>query len=82
MAIPENGRVRKKDDEKVEKYQDLAREVRKMWDVMTKVTSVVSKGGIRISTNESEKNLTGSRQWIKAYTLVRYFSIYARPLML
>ena len=40
---------------------------------MTKVIPVVM-GGIRISTNEPDKkNLTGSRQWIKAYTLVRYF---------
>jgi len=27
VAIPEDGRVREKEDEKVEKYQDLAREV-------------------------------------------------------
>ena len=37
MAIPEDGRVRAKDDEKVEKYQDLAREVRKICGVRTKV---------------------------------------------
>ena len=61
VAIPENGRVRKKEDEKVEKYQNLAKEVWKMYDAMTKVIPVVM-GGIRISTNESEKkNLTGSR---------------------
>jgi len=28
VAIPEDGRVREREDEKVEKYQDLAREVR------------------------------------------------------
>lgn len=37
VAIPEDGRVRAKDDEKVEKYQDLAREVRKICGVRTKV---------------------------------------------
>lgn len=37
MAIPEDGRVRAKDDEKVEKYQDLAREDRKICGVRTKV---------------------------------------------
>ena len=37
MAIPEDGRVRAEDDEKVEKYQDLAREVRKICGVRTKV---------------------------------------------
>ena len=41
MAIPEDGRVRAKEDEKVEKYQDLAREVRKMWGVRTKVIPIV-----------------------------------------
>ena len=37
----EDGRVRGKDDEKVEKYQDLASEIRKMWDLRTKVTPIV-----------------------------------------
>ena len=41
MAIPEDGRVRAKEDEKVEKYQDLARKVRKMWGVRTKVIPIV-----------------------------------------
>ena len=41
VAIPEDNGVREKEDEKVEKYQDLAREVRKMWGVRTKVTPVV-----------------------------------------
>ena len=41
MAIPEDGRVRAKEDEKVEKYQDLATEVRKMWGVRTKVIPIV-----------------------------------------
>ena len=41
VAIPEDNGVREKEDEKVEKYQDLAREVRKMWGVRTKVIPVV-----------------------------------------
>ena len=41
MAIPEDGRVRAKEDEKVEKYQDLAREIRKMWGVRANVTPIV-----------------------------------------
>ena len=40
VAISEDGRVRAKEDEKVEKYQDLAREVRKMWGVRTKVIPI------------------------------------------
>ena len=31
VAIPEDNGAREKEDEKVEKYQDLAREVQKMW---------------------------------------------------
>ena len=41
VAIPEDGRVRAKEDEKVEKYQDLAREVRKIRGVRTKVIPIV-----------------------------------------
>ena len=41
MAIPEDGRVKAKEDEKLEKYQDLAREVRKMWGVRTEVIPIV-----------------------------------------
>ena len=41
MAIPEDGRVRAKEDEKVEKYQDIAREVRKIRGVRTKVIPIV-----------------------------------------
>ena len=40
VAIPEDGRVREK-DEKVEKYQCLPREVRKIWGVWTKVIPIV-----------------------------------------
>ena len=41
VAIPEDGRVRTKEDEKVEIYQDLVRKVRKMWGVRTKVIPMV-----------------------------------------
>ena len=41
VAIPEDEREREKGDEKIEKYQDLAREVRRMWGVRSKVITVV-----------------------------------------
>ncbi|XP_068717289.1 uncharacterized protein [Montipora capricornis] len=41
VAIPEDERVRAIEDEKVEKYQNLATEVRKMWGVRTKVIPIV-----------------------------------------
>lgn len=44
MAILENGRVRQKEDDTVEKIQDLARKVRKIWVVRTKVNAGVVVG--------------------------------------
>ena len=45
VEIPEDERVRANEDEKVEKYQDLATEVRrKMWGVRTKVIRIVVGG--------------------------------------
>lgn len=44
MAILENGRVRQKEDDTVEKIQDLARKVRKIWVVRTKVNPGVVVG--------------------------------------
>ena len=41
MAIPDDRRVRAKKEEKVEKYQDLAREIRIMWGVRNKVIPIV-----------------------------------------
>ena len=37
----QDGKVRAKEDEKVEKYQDLGREVRKIRGVRTKVIPIV-----------------------------------------
>ena len=44
MAFPEDGRVSETEDKKVEKYQDLAREIRTMWQVRTEVILVVIRG--------------------------------------
>ena len=41
VAIPYDAGVRAKEDERVEKYQALAREIRKMWGVRTKVIPIV-----------------------------------------
>ena len=41
VAIPENRTVGEKEDEQVEKYQDLAREVGKVWGVRTEAIPVV-----------------------------------------
>ena len=55
VAIPEDNGGREKEDEKVEKYLDLAREVRKMWGVKTKVIPVVvgELGSIPLRLNDN-----------------------------
>ena len=55
VAIPDDGRVGETEDEKVEKYQDLARTFRKMWDVRKKVNSVLIWGIRNSANNEFEK---------------------------
>ena len=41
VAIPDDRRVRAKQDEKVEKFRDLAREIRKKGVIRKKVTPIV-----------------------------------------
>ena len=41
VAIPEDIRVKEKEFEKAEKYQNLARELRRMWEVKTNVIPIV-----------------------------------------
>ena len=41
VAIPEDSGVKEKEAEKVGKYQNLARELRRMWEVKTKVAPIV-----------------------------------------
>ena len=41
FAIPYNSRVDKKEAEKIEKYQDLAREIKRLWNTQVKIISVV-----------------------------------------
>ena len=59
VTIPEDGRVGAKEDEKVEKYQDLAREVRKMWGVRPKVIPIVveSQGTIPLRLKENLRTI-------------------------
>ena len=41
VAIPEDSGVKEKEAERVEKYQNLGRELKRMWEVKTKVVPVV-----------------------------------------
>ena len=58
VAIPEESRVKEKEDEKVEKYQNLAGELRKMWEVKTKVIPIVL-GALRTVQVRLKGNLKG-----------------------
>ena len=40
VAVPEDARVKEKEREKVEKYQDLARELRKLWSTSVNVVPI------------------------------------------
>ena len=40
-AVPGDARVEEKEKEKVEKYQDLARELRRVWETSVNVIPVV-----------------------------------------
>ena len=41
IAVPGDSNVRQKETEKYEKYQDLAREIKRIWKSRTKVVPVV-----------------------------------------
>ena len=41
VAIPRDSGVKEKEFEKAEKYQNLARELRQMWEVKTNVVPIV-----------------------------------------
>ena len=60
VAIPEDSGAKEKEAEKVEKYQNLARELRRMWKVKTKSrTNCI--GGFRNSAIATEGQLKGHR---------------------
>ena len=41
IAVPEDTAVKAKEEEKLEKYQDLAREIQNLWNFQTQVSPVV-----------------------------------------
>ncbi|XP_068707817.1 uncharacterized protein [Montipora foliosa] len=56
IAVPEDTAVKAKEEEKLEKYQDLAREIQKMWSVRTQVLPVVI-GALGTAPKRLESNL-------------------------
>ena len=41
VAVPGDARVKLKEKEKIDKYPDLAKELRKLWKVKTRVVPIV-----------------------------------------
>ena len=41
FAVPGDSRIEKKDKEKIEKYQDLRKELQKIWNVRVKIIPLV-----------------------------------------
>ena len=46
VAVPGDAKVELKEKEKIDKYQDLAKELRKLWKVKTRVVPIVT-GAVR-----------------------------------
>ena len=42
FAVPGDSRIEEKEKEKIEKYQDLERELQKIWNVKVKIISIVA----------------------------------------
>ena len=59
MAIPDDSGVKEKENEKVEKYQNLARELRRMWEVKTTVAPLVV-GALGAAPLRLKGNLKGT----------------------
>jgi len=55
-AVPADARVEEKEQEKMDRYQDLARELKRLWKVETKVIPIVV-GALGTVTKGLEKNL-------------------------
>ena len=66
FAVPGDSRIEEKEKDKIEKYQDLGRELQKMWNVKVKIISLVvgslaaipkqfGKIGIRLGTTQVQK---------------------------
>ena len=56
FAVPGDGRIEEKEKDKIEKYQDLGRELQKIWNVKVKIMPLVV-GSLGAITKEFGKRL-------------------------
>ena len=50
FAVPGDSRIEEKEKDKIEKYQDLGRELQKIWKVKVKIIPLVVGSKVKIHT--------------------------------
>ena len=55
IAVPADKRIGEKEDEKIEKYQDLKREIARMWNMRTVQVVPIVVGSLGTVTNNLDK---------------------------
>ena len=65
FAVPADHRVKMKESEKINKYLDLARELRTLWNMRVKVVPIVigALGTIPVVGQRVEKNWKSKEEW-------------------
>ena len=75
FAIPYDSRVNAKEMEKIEKYQDLARKVQKLWNMRTKVIPIII-GALGTTPKKLSKRLDDFGKGTRIVELQRTVIIY------
>ena len=74
FAVPGDSRIEEKEKEKIEKYQDLRRELQKIWNVRVKIMQLVvgSLGAIpkQISNRLKETRITAEIEQVQKTVLL------------
>ena len=84
FAVPADHRVKLKENEKMDKYQDLARELKKLWNIRVKVIPIVDGAlgtvPINLEKEMEELEIKGRIETIQATALLRSLRISRRVL--
>ena len=82
FAVPADHRVKLKENEKIDKYLDLARELKKLWNMKVKPIVVGALGTVpkRFETNLENLGIRGRRETIQNTALLQSARILRRVL--
>ena len=80
FSIPYDSRVNAKEIEKIEKYQDLAREVQKLWNMRTKVIHIII-GALGTNPKKLSKRLDDLGIGTRIVELQKTVSIYSARIL-